>query len=90
MTFVVAAERLGRPGEDSGMLERLGILQRQLRYPIEPDVPTELCHLQRSSDENALCGFPWERLILVPGAVSLDDIDEELRCRTCGGLATQH
>ena len=67
MGYLVSTEQLGWPGQESGVMERAGIFQKRLQYPIDPSVATATCHLQRSPEENALCGFPWEGLIQVPG-----------------------
>jgi hypothetical protein len=80
---IVSTERLGRPGEESGWLERHDIAQRRLTYPNAADVPTATCHLQPAEDVPAICGYQWEGLVRVPGATSLDDVAAELRCPRC-------
>jgi hypothetical protein len=84
--MVVATERLGWPGKESGWLERSGIFQKRDRYPSSPDEPTATCHLQPADDQNALCGYPWETLVTVPGQPEWADLDEWLRCNRCDAL----
>jgi rubredoxin len=83
MSFIVATERLGVPGAESGVLERKGYIQKSLKYPAHSDQPSATCHLQSAEHQNALCGYQWEGLIAVPGAKSFDDVSEELRCPKC-------
>jgi hypothetical protein len=84
---IVSTERLGVPGDESGWLERRGIEQKRLTYPNQPDRPTATCHLQPHERENALCGYQWEGLVPIPGAASLDDVPEEMRCPRCRSAA---
>jgi hypothetical protein len=81
--MILSTERLGLPGAESPWLERAGFVQRRLVYPNQPDEPTELCHLQPADSEPALCGFPWEALVAVPGDRTFGDIDPSLRCERC-------
>ena len=81
--MIVATERLGWPGKESSRLERAGILQKRLVYPRNSGAPTATCHLQPSAEEPALCGFPWEGLVAVPGGQEFEDIDEWMRCDDC-------
>ena len=83
MDFIVSTERLGVPGEESSRLERQGYVQKSLEYSNQPDEPTATCHLQPSHGQNALCGYQWEGLVVVPGATSFDDIPDALRCTKC-------
>ncbi len=80
---IVSTERLGWPGRESGLLERLGISQKRLVYPHDAATPTATCHLQRSPDENALCGYPWECLGVIPGEPGWTDLHPDLRCDEC-------
>jgi len=80
---LISTERLGTPGRESSWFERRGYSQRHLVYPNEPDAPTATCHVQPGPGVKALCGFPWERLVSVPGAVALADVPESLRCTKC-------
>jgi len=89
MALLVATERLGWPGEESGRLERAGFVQRRLTYPSNPEEPTATCHLQRAEDEDALCGYQWEGLVRVPGATTLEDVPEWSRCQRCAEAATR-
>jgi hypothetical protein len=81
--LIVSTERLGRPGKEFGWFERRGYVQKQLTYQNEPDEPTATCHLQPADDEPALCGYQWEGLVRVPGAISFDDVPEAMRCSRC-------
>ena len=81
--MIVATERLGLPGDESSRLERSGIVQRRLVYPTDSTVPTATCHEQLREDENALCGFPCEALVAVPGVLALEELDPSLRCPRC-------
>jgi hypothetical protein len=80
---IVSTERLGHPGNDASWLERRGIVQKQLVYPDDAASPTATCHLQPSTNEPALCGYPWEALVPVPGAPAFDSLPEGLRCVEC-------
>jgi hypothetical protein len=83
MALIVTTERLGIPGDESGWLERRGIEQKRLTYPDKSDRPTATCHLQPDGRQNALCGYQWEGLVPVPGAVTLSDVPIGLRCPKC-------
>jgi hypothetical protein len=87
MELIVGTERLGVPGEESGGLERLGYVQKSLEYPHRPDEPTATCHIQPGQNQRALCSYQWEGLIAIPGATSLADVPEALRCTHCLRLA---
>jgi hypothetical protein len=80
--YIVGAERLGLPAKP-GFFEWLGISQRQLRYEVNPDEPTATCHVQPGDDLPALCEFPWECLVPVPGGPAWWDIDPVWRCEEC-------
>lgn len=81
--LIVSTERLGMPGDESGRVERSGVVQRRLVYPTDSDRPTATCHLQPTEHDRALCGYQWEGLVPVPGAASFDDVPEDLRCSRC-------
>ena len=83
VALLVATERLGWPGKESGWLERSGIVQKRSRYANRPDEPSALYHLQPASDEKAFCDYPWEQLIAVPGQPSWSSLDDGLRCGVC-------
>lgn len=86
--YVVATERLGWPRRRRWSL--FGFLvdvQRQLVYDDEPDRPTATCHLQTTDDRAALCGFPWEMLIEIPGPVGWQELHPDLRCDQCSERA---
>jgi hypothetical protein len=86
MAVIVSTERLGLPDDDASWLERKGIVQKSLSYPVNPDRPTATCHLQEAPEANALCGYQWEMLSPVPGAASLADVPDVLRCPKCRTL----
>jgi hypothetical protein len=89
MAVLVSTERLGWPGDESGLMERWGLLQKRASYPRCPDEPTATCHLQLSDTQDALCGYAWEGLVAVPGAVTMADVPEWTRCDECvAALAT--
>jgi hypothetical protein len=83
MALIVSTERLGTPGEESSWLERRGFEQKMLVYQNQRDQPSATCHLQPSQKANALCGYQWEGLVSVPGAVSFSDVPIGLRCPKC-------
>jgi len=83
MAVLVSTERLGWPGNESGFMERWGVLQKRASYPQRPDEPTATCHLQPSDTQDALCGYEWEGLVRVPGAVTMADVPEWTRCDEC-------
>jgi hypothetical protein len=89
MALIVSTERLGLPGTDASWSERKGFVQRSLSYPGDPGRPTATCHLQEAPEANALCGYQWEMLLPVPGAASLADVPEVLRCPKCRTAADQ-
>lgn len=85
--LIVATERLGYPPQRRGWRKFLPWeYQGQMRYPDRTDEPTAACHLQRDDDQPALCGFPWEALIEVPGQPRWEDLDTWLRCDRCDAL----
>ncbi|GAA4475419.1 hypothetical protein GCM10023170_098550 [Phytohabitans houttuyneae] len=85
MQHLVATERLGWPRDRwwHALTAVFGETQSRLRYDIEPDSPTATCHLQPRDDVNALCGFPWECLVLVPGQPPWRELARWLRCDEC-------
>ncbi len=76
--MLVVTERLGRPRWGTA-----NFVQTKLVYPIDADTPTARCHLLPAPQQPALCGFPWEVLVEVPGANDLDDIPLDLQCTDC-------
>ena len=83
--LIVSTERLGWPAPRAGWRRRLPWeTQRRLVYEDRPEEPSATCHLQRQEREPALCGFHWERLIVVPGGRGWMDLESELRCKRCG------
>ena len=58
VALLVATERLGWPGKESGRWERAGIVQEAVTYPTSPDEPTVACHLQPAEDERAPMRVP--------------------------------
>lgn len=83
MTLIVSTERLGLPADDASWSERKGFVQKSLEYPIDPERPTATCHLQEAAETEALCGYPWEMLVPVPGAASFAEVPDDLRCPQC-------
>jgi hypothetical protein len=71
MSFLVSTERLGRPGRESGRLERYGIVQRRRAYPTASETPTATCHLQPDTDAPSLCRYPSDGLAPVPQVASV-------------------
>lgn len=45
--------------------------------------PSSTCHLRPADDTPALCGFPWEALVDVPGGVAWSDLHPMMRCDRC-------
>lgn len=82
--MLVVTERLGWPPRRWWSRWLLVEWQGRLVYEDEPDRPTAMCHLQPAEREAALCGFPWEALVLVPGEPGWTDLHPELRCPDCG------
>jgi hypothetical protein len=89
--YIVATERLGWPRRRWWQFLTVFVffieLQMRSRYDIEPDTPTATCHLQPRDDQNALCGYPWEVLVSVPGNPEWAGLAEWLRCDECEGRA---
>jgi hypothetical protein len=83
VALIVSTERLGFLGDDASWVERKGYVQRSPSYENHPDQPTATCHLQEGPEVNALCGYQWESLSPVPGATSLAEIPDSLRCSKC-------
>jgi hypothetical protein len=86
VSLVVSTERLGWPPPPHGWRAITGLFyeyQDRLQYEIDPDLPTATCHLQRSVETAALCGYPWECLIAVPGSPAWTDLHPDLRCDVC-------
>jgi hypothetical protein len=79
----VATERLGWPPGRKRWRRWFGELQTRMVYDDRPNEPTATCHLQRHEDENALCGYHWEGLVLVPGSPTWTDLHPNLRCSDC-------
>lgn len=84
---VVATERLGWPRRRRWSLFGLVEVQRKLVYDDDPDRPTATCHLQTADDSAALCGYPWEMLIEIPGPVGWQELHPDLRCDQCSERA---
>lgn len=79
----MATERLGWPRWRRWSPSNLVEVQRRLVYDDEPSRPTATCHLQTADDTSALCGFPWEMLIEIPGPVGWQELHPDLRCDRC-------
>lgn len=60
-----------------------GEVQTRLEYEVEPEKPTATCHLQVRDTDNALCEYPWELLVLVPGQPPWGELAQWLRCDEC-------
>jgi len=75
---LVATERLGRPKRSGG-----NVVQTKLEYPTDSDTPTATCHVLPSAEEAALCGYPWEALVEVPGCPEFLALSADLRCAKC-------
>lgn len=80
--MVVVTERLGRPRRGSG-----DFIQLKLVYPVDSGTPTATCHVLPAVERPTYCGYPWEALVEVPGASSLEDVPAELRCAECAEAA---
>src|SRR5438477_9611173 len=86
--FVVSTERLGWPPPRHGWRRWVPWeTQTQMVYDDRPDEPSATCHLQRDEQSKALCGYPWEQLVAIPGAPSWTDLHPEMRCRKCTDAA---
>lgn len=86
--YIVAAERLGWPRERRWRFPlRLLEVQTQMAYEDSPDEPTATCHLQRSDEESALCGFQWEGLVAVPQQPAWESLHPMMRCDSCEAAA---
>jgi hypothetical protein len=87
--LTVSTERLGWPRRRGWRILTgvLGEYQGRMRYEVEPDMPTATCHLQPSEGEPALCGYPWEGLIRVPGNPQWTDLHPDMRCDECEAKA---
>ena len=85
MPYVVATERLGWPRTRwwHVVIELFGEAQGRLQYEIEPDTPTATCHLQPRADRDAVCGYPGELLVAVPGQPQWSQLPEWIRCDEC-------
>lgn len=85
MSYLVATERLGWPPRRwwHALTVFFGEMQTRLRYNIEPETPTATCHLQVRDNHSALCGYPWEHLVLVPGQPPWDELPQWIRCDEC-------
>jgi hypothetical protein len=70
---IVSTERLGWP-------KIFGARQHA-------DEPSATCHLQPESYREALCGYPWESLVAVPGDPAWSDLHPDLRCDDCASAA---
>jgi hypothetical protein len=87
---IVGTERLGWPPPPKGWRRFVPWeTQSQLVYDDRSDEPTACCHLQPHEEAPALCGFPWEALVAVPGDRSWDDIEEWMRCDKCASVPDQ-
>jgi hypothetical protein len=86
--MLVATERLGWPLPSQGWRRWLPWeTQRRIVYDDRPEEPSATCHLQKQDRERALCGYPWERLIVVPGSPKWTDLHPDIRCRMCSEIA---
>ena len=81
----VATERLGWPRATTGWRRLIPWqTQHRLTYADGSEQPTATCHLQRTSDEPARCGFASEGLVRVPSDPAWTDLHPGLRCDVCG------
>lgn len=88
MTLIVATERLGLPDPPTGWRRLIPWeTQHRLVYADDPGQPTATCHLQRAAQEPALCGHPWELLVVIPGGPAWTDLHPEMRCARCSKAA---
>lgn len=62
-------------------------VQDRLVYEDQADTPTATCHLQVSEESPALCDYPWEILVAVPGNPPFESLEEWLRCDECAKAA---
>src|SRR5688572_8180374 len=83
--YLVATERLGWPPRRwwHAVTQFLGEYQGRRQYDDAPNEPTATCHLQVDERTDALCDYPWQCLIAVPGQPPWEDLDEWLRCDEC-------
>lgn len=86
-SLIVSTERLGWPPPRRGWRRVFDLLpgesQTRLVYDTSPNEPTATCHLQAEAEQAALCGYPWECLIEVPGWRTWDSLEDWLRCTVC-------
>src|SRR5688572_3751459 len=68
VSYIASTERLGWPDRRwwTAILFFVEV-QAKLQYDNEPDRPTATRHLQPAEDVAAICGYPWELLVPVPG-----------------------
>lgn len=78
---ITIAERLGTKPGGFGWREKLG-LSAQLRYPIDSDKPTGICHVAFTNRPQPLCGDVAETLP-VPGNPGFASIPARIRCVGC-------
>jgi hypothetical protein len=64
---------------------RSGVIRWKLVYPDRPEEPSATCHLQPETEASALCGHPWEALIMIPGDVERLELHPDMRCDGPGG-----
>jgi hypothetical protein len=81
---MIGTERLGWPRPAKGWRQFVPWeSQSQLVYDDRPEEPTACCHLQPAEESPALCGFPWECLVTVPGERSWESLEDWMRCDEC-------
>jgi len=84
---IVATERLGYPPPRTGWRRFVPWeSQVELVFDDRPDEVTSTCHLQPDERTAALCGYPWERLIRIPGDHSWTDL-AAWQCERCAKKA---
>src|SRR4051794_4578121 len=84
----VSAERLGWPPRRRWWLRWVPWeTQTRMVYEDRAEEPSATCHLQRDDRENALCGYEWEGLVMVPGHPQWTDLHPEMRCDECSKAA---